>query len=212
MKQLPPGRQADRRLQLVRHDRRVDDGRHAATGRQEPRRARACSKAAQSRSTRGEPVHAAGDPASGPRRRTTSRSSTSTCTATTTASGCARAGSACRWLDAGMGPCMHEPAVGSLDTRSTRGGHTHEETDQHRGRSRRRSRSLVPAVVIAATSAYTSPKLEGDGTPARRPSIKAPLRSGPTTRRHAPRSTCPTGTRSRPRQAPGTRSARSTRR
>ena len=32
----PPGREAERRLPLVRHDRRLDDGRHAEAGRPEP--------------------------------------------------------------------------------------------------------------------------------------------------------------------------------
>ncbi len=37
-----PEREADRRLQLVRHDRRVDDGRDASEGGQEPHARRRC--------------------------------------------------------------------------------------------------------------------------------------------------------------------------
>ena len=41
MRKYAPEREADRRLQLVRHDGRVDDGRDAAQGREEPHARRA---------------------------------------------------------------------------------------------------------------------------------------------------------------------------
>ena len=59
--EVQPEREADRRLQLVRHDRRVDDGRDAAQGGEEPHARRAPEGRAEPRHRR-EPVPAPRDP------------------------------------------------------------------------------------------------------------------------------------------------------
>ena len=84
-----PVGEADRRLQLVRHDRRLDDGRDAEAGGQEPD-ARRAARARRGASTRRRTRSCSPASASARRRRTTSRSTPSTSTATTTGSGSAR--------------------------------------------------------------------------------------------------------------------------
>ena len=61
MKKYNPTGQADRRLQLVRHDRRVDDGRDAAKGGEEPHASEPPEGCTEPRHA-GEPVHAPRDP------------------------------------------------------------------------------------------------------------------------------------------------------
>ena len=91
LKRFAPGCEADRRVPLVRHERRVDDGRHSVARRDEPHtRERAPGGS--------EPEHRTGTRSccrarcSARRRRTPSRSTRSTCIATTTASGSAPRG------------------------------------------------------------------------------------------------------------------------
>ncbi len=161
MKRYQPERQAGRRLQLVRHDRGVVDGRHAATGRQdadpgEPARGRAVDRHAE------QPVHAAGDPSPD------------------LAAGLLP--------DRHRLPVpLRQPPVGALeraarrrDDRSTGYGtmpgtnlrlavpDMRDNTRRAQTMRKRISIALVavvaaiavPAVVIAATSAYTSPTLK----------------------------------------------------
>ena len=70
MKRYNPARKADRRLQLVRDDRRLDDGRDAPQGREEPHAGRPAEGRAEPRHER-EPVPAARDPPADVARRTT---------------------------------------------------------------------------------------------------------------------------------------------
>ena len=73
MQQVQPDREADRRLQLVRHDRRVDDGRDAAQGREEPHARRAPRGRAEPRHD-ANPFMLPGHPPADVARRTTARS------------------------------------------------------------------------------------------------------------------------------------------
>ena len=190
LKQVRPEREADRRLQLVRHDRRLDDGRDAAQGREEPHARRAPARGAEPRHD-GEPVPAPRNPpadvANG-----LSPIDRSTSTATTTSSGSRRAGSSRRGDDA-------TPPVTDSSTRTRRAD---EETTSGPSRSgwRRSSRSIA---VPAAMAAYTSPKLavHADGDDARSSGV---ARSERRPDGRASAIVIPNGTQLTTTQAPGT--------
>ena len=126
LKRFAPSAKWSGRLQLVRHDRRLDDGRHAAAGREEPH-PRDASCVRRGASTRRRTRSCSRGHGSAPRPRTPSRSTRSTSTATTTGSG-----------SAPQGPSPH-------DDSTPQGGNTHDDdTDTHRrgrGRGARRARA-----------------------------------------------------------------------